>query len=332
MSQAAFWILSLVFVSRLYLVTRRGAATSFLGATGVGVVGLFCTGLIAPEATLDAWIGGVNWLHLVRNLLVTTAVWLVREGVFTALSKDHTFKARPTHRPLFLALLLLIIVIPFTQQTFIPTTATFVPDTISQAAIYSYASAYMAILGLLSLSVLRVSIGHRQSRTVRTSATVVGLGMGLLVLGCVDEIIYMTLRFVGRVGPAADVMYALFSPLFYSGIVLTSLGLGVPPTVRLWRRLQLLDRVLVLVLYIQFGAVKKTPAGHSGAWRILSDLIGKRPWDHLYAMVIAIGDLRANGRYRELNRSREKTLAAAQQRLVDTAEPLGQELKKRATA
>lgn len=70
MIQAAFWLLTVVFAARLYLVARHNASTAFLAATGVGVVGLFCTGQVVPESTLDALIGGTNWLHLVRNLLV----------------------------------------------------------------------------------------------------------------------------------------------------------------------------------------------------------------------------------------------------------------------
>ncbi|MCT9626014.1 hypothetical protein HWD94_12900 [Pseudarthrobacter equi] len=330
MIQAAFWLLAVVFAARLYLVARHNASSAFLGATGVGVVGLFCTGQIVPESTLDALIGGTNWLHLVRNLLVTAAVWLVREGVFSALSTEPEARRRVARRPLFLAALLLAITIPFTLQSFVPTTDAFIPETVQQPAVYVYATVYMAVLGGLGLSVLRVSIGPRDSRTVRASATVVGIGMGLMVLGCVDEIIYMSLRFLGFQGSITDVTYMLFTPLFYSGILLTSLGLGIPPMVRLWRRLALVDRFWILVLHCRFPAVRSTAQASKTRLSVAADVLGPRPAERLYTLVIAIGDLRAAGRQAAYSPPAERALVLAQRRLTNTFEPLGLELRKRA--
>lgn len=330
MIQAAFWLLTVVFAARLYLVARHNASTAFLGATGVGVVGLFCTGQIVSENTLDALIGGTNWLHLVRNLLVTAAVWLVREGVFRALSSESELRRRLTHKPLFLAALLLAIAIPFTLQSFVPTTDAFIPETVHQPAIYIYATVYMAILGGLGLSVLGISVGPRDSRTVRASATVVGVGMGLMVLGCIDEIIYMSLRFTGFQGSLIDVTYLLFTPLFYSGILLTSLGLGIPPMVRLWRRLALVDRFWILVLHCKFHALGRTEKAQGERFAFAADVLGSRPAERLYTLVIAIGDLRAAGRQATYSPPAERALVLAQRRLTNTFEPLGLELKKRA--
>ena len=330
MIQAAFWLLTVVFAARLYLVARHNASTAFLAATGVGVVGLFCTGQVVPESTLDALIGGTNWLHLVRNLLVTAAVWLVREGVFSALSADAETKHRVTHRPLFLAALLLAIAIPFTFQSFVPTTDSFIPETVHQPAVYVYATVYMAILGCLGLSLLRVSIGPRDSRTVRASATVVGVGMGLMVTGCIDEIIYMSLRFANIQGSLADVTYLLFTPLFYSGILLTSLGLGIPPMVRLWRRLAPVERFWILVLHCKFPAIRQTGKAPGARLSVAADVLGPRPSELLYTLVIAIGDLRASGRQVAYSPPAEKALVLAQRRLTKTFEPLGLELRKRA--
>ena len=330
MIQAAFWLLTVVFAARLYLVARHKASTAFLGATGVGVVGLFCTGQIVPESTLDALIGGTNWLHLVRNLLVTAAVWLVREGVFRALSTESELRHRATHKPLFLAALLLAIAIPFTLQSFVPTMEAFIPETVHQPAIYVYATVYMAVLGGLGLSVLRVSVGPRDSRTVRTSATVVGVGMGLMVLGCIDEILYMSLSFTGFKGSLIDMTYLLFTPLFYSGILLTSLGLGIPPIVRLWRRLALVDRFWILVLHSKFPAVRQSRKAPVKRWSFAADVLGLRPADRLYTLVIAIGDLRAAGQQAAYSPPAERALVLAQRRLTNTFEPLGLELRKRA--
>jgi hypothetical protein len=149
-------------------------------------------------------------------------------------------------------------------------------------------------------------------------------------LGCVDEIIYMSLRFLGLQGSPTDVTYLLFTPLFYSGILLTSLGLGIPPMVRLWRRMALVDRFWILVLHCKFPAVRSTGQASEARMSVVSDVLGPRPAERLYTLVIAIGDLRAAGRQAAYSPPAERALVLAQRRLTNTFEPLGLELRKRA--
>lgn len=291
MITAAFWILTTVFVVRLYLVTRWGSSTAFLAAIGIGVLGLFLGGVVVPEAFIDAHLGGVNVLHLVRNLSVTLAVWLIREGIFAAYSIDGSYRSRFSHRPIAIVLAALAIAIPFSCQRFGPTTSSFVPENVQQLPVFIYATVYMGILALLAMSVFRVCLQPQMSRPVRVSSRVVAAGMGLVALASVEEIAYMTVTHIDVGGPSVQkVLYVLFSPLFYGGVLLTSLGLGIPPAVKAWRRLQLWDRAALVFLTATLG---RTFWGLSYcAWlaSILGSFCASSPSARLYECIIRSSD------------------------------------------
>jgi hypothetical protein len=252
-SAAAFWILATVFAVRLYFVFRWQSSNAFLAATGVGVLGLFLTGAVVPEPAIDAALGGHNILHLVRNLCVTAAVWLVREGVFSAYSADENYRKQLSHRPVALGIIATAIAIPFTLQQFVPFTTRYLPDNLHQPAVFTYAVMYMGILGFLAMSVLKVCLHRQESRPVRVSAAVVATGMGLIVLACADEILFLSLEFLNAGSELTNILYVLFSPLFYAGVLLTSLGLGIPPIVKAGRQLQLWERTALLVLTLMLS-------------------------------------------------------------------------------
>ena len=65
-------------------------------------------------------------------------------------------------------------------------------------------------------------------------------------------------------------------------------------------------------------------------WSFAADVLGLRPADRLYTLVIAIGDLRAAGQQAAYSPPAERALVLAQRRLTNTFEPLGLELRKRA--
>jgi hypothetical protein len=293
----AFWILAAVFAVRLFFVLRWSTSTAFLGATGVGVLGLFSTGVVMPAEVIDSVLGGINVLHLLRNLCVTGAVWLVREGIFSAYSLDDSYRTRFTHRPAFPAIVTAAIAIPFSLQDFVPTTSKFVPENVAQLPVFIYATVYMGILAFLALSVLRICLKPQDSRPVRVSARVVACGMGLLVFACLAEIIYMALIFfnAGSEG-LATMLYSLFSPFFYSGVLLTSLGLGIPPVVKAWRRLQLPERVVLVFLTLALSRSYWQLDFPGWVRKIGKNLAAKDPSARLYEFVIRSSDRSVCGR------------------------------------
>lgn len=291
MIAAAFWILVAVLVFRLYFIARWGASSSFLGAIGIGVLGLFSTGVVVPEAILDTALGSVNVLHLVRNLCVTAAVWLIREGIFAAYSRDESYRSRFSHRPLAAVLGATAITAPFLCQQFVPTSPSFVPENVHQLPVFVYAGTYMGILASLAVSVLRICVRPQESLPVRVSSRVVAAGMALVAIASVEEIAYMSAMHID-VGssPLRQVLYALFSPLFYGGVLLTSLGLGIPPIVKAWRRLQLWDRAALVFLTATLGK-DYWGLSHS-AWiaGVISSVWMKHPSAGLYEYVIRSSD------------------------------------------
>ncbi|WP_427008780.1 hypothetical protein [Pseudarthrobacter sp. H2] len=291
MIAAAFWILTTVFAVRLYFVARWGSSTAFVGAIGIGVLGLFATGVVVPEGTLDAALGGVNFLHLIRNLCVTSAIWLVREGIFAAYSPDESYRSRFSHRPVAAGLGAGAITVPFLFQHFVPTSSRFVPENVQQLSIFIYASVYMGILALLAVSVLRICLRPQESLPVRVSSRVVAAGMALVVLASVEEIAYMT-ALHNDVGSFSlqQVLYILFTPLFYGGVLLTSLGLGIPPAVKAWRRLQLWDRAALAFLTATLGRAYWSMSFVAWLVSIASSFFAERPSSRLYEYVIRSSD------------------------------------------
>jgi hypothetical protein len=291
MIAAAFWILITVFAVRLYFVARWGSSTAFLGATGIGVLGLFATGVVVPEATIDAALGGINFLHLIRNLCVTSAVWLVREGIFAAYSPDESYRSRFSHRPVAAGLGAVAITVPFLLQHFVPTSSEFVPENVQQLPVFIYAGVYMGILALLAVSVLRICLRPQESLPVRVSSRVVAAGMGLVALASVEEVTYMTAMHTDVGGSALHhVLYVLFNPLFYGGVLLTSLGLGIPPVVKVWRRLQLWDRAALVFLTATLGRAYWGLSRAAWLAAIVTSFYAKHPSVRLYEYVIRSSD------------------------------------------
>jgi hypothetical protein len=291
MIAAAFWILITVFAVRLYFVARWRSSTAFVGATGIGVLGLFATGVVVPEATIDAALGGINFLHLIRNLCVTSAVWLVREGIFAAYSPDESYRSRFSHRPVAAGLGAVAITVPFLLQHFVPTSSEFVRENVQQLPVFIYAGVYMGILALLAVSVLRICLRPQESLPVRVSSRVVAAGMGLVALASVEEVTYMSLMHLDVGGSALQgTLYVLFAPLFYSGVLLTSLGLGIPPAIKAWRRLQLWDRAALAFLTAALGRTYWNMSFVAWLVSIASSFFAKCPSLRLYEYVIRSSD------------------------------------------
>jgi hypothetical protein len=291
MIPAAFWILTIVFAVRLYFVARWGSSTAFLGAIGIGVLGLFLTGVVMPESSIDAALGGVNFLHLIRNLCVTSAVWLVREGIFAAYSPDVGYRSRFSHRPRAGGLAAAAITVPFLFQEFVRTSPKFVPENVQQLPVFVYACVYMSILALLAISVLRVCLRPQESLPVRLSSRVVAAGMGLVALASVEEIVYMSMMYT-QVGSSAlqGLFYTMFSPLFYGGVLLTSLGLGIPPAVKAGRRLQLWDRAALVFLTATLGRTYWSLSYAAWMTRTVGSFFSRGPSSRLYEYVIRSSD------------------------------------------
>ncbi|MFK4637149.1 phosphatase PAP2 family protein [Paenarthrobacter histidinolovorans] len=232
---AGFWGLLVVLLARLYFVIRWKAPTDFLGATALGVLGLVFAGAVWPVDAIDGYLGSINLWHLLRNLCVTGAVWLVREGIFAA--QDHHGRGQSRHPMVFLGIVVAIVV-PFLCQDFVPSTPRYIPENVTQVPVFVYGTVYMGALAAVALSVIRECFRMKDSLPLRVSSRIVAGGMACIVFACLDEITFMTIRVASLGSPDQQLFfYATFPITFYSGVAIVAAGLGVPPIVRFYRRL-----------------------------------------------------------------------------------------------
>lgn len=310
----AFILLALAFGSRLYFVLRFGSSTTFLGAMGIGLVGLFSTGVVISEVNLDGLLGGYNVLHLLRNLAVTYAVWLIREGVMSAFGSE-ALRGRFIYRRRFLVLVTIAIVIPFLCQRFVPTTESFVPENVDQVPVLAYATIYMAALLFLAASVVKTCLAPQSSRAVRVSARGVAFGMTFMAVACVDEILFMQLQALnlGSEG-LRGVLYGAFAPLLYGGVLLVSLSLALPLLIRIARAVDISNRIALVVLEVSSMTGIRPGTSTGVLQRAKNACTRPDPSGALYEHIIRESDRRVNSGYLPLPGVTQRTLTAAEDR------------------
>lgn len=314
MIEVAFWLLALAFLSRLYFVIRFGSSTAFLAAMGIGLVGLFSTGVLVSELVLDGFLGGHNVLHLLRNLAVTFAVWLIRDGVVHAFG-DESDRAKFSYSRKLLVLVTVAIVIPFLFQRFVPTTEQYVPENIDQLPVLIYATVYMSALGFFAASVVKTCLAPQVSKAVRISARGVAIGMALMATACVDEIAYMHLEALKAGSPALrSILYSAFPPLLYGGVLIVSLSLALPLLVRVLRALDLVNRLTLLVLELSPAMANSSTKPSRALPRARAAWTHPDPSSAVYEHIIRESDRRVSDNRRSLPPVTVRALHAAEDR------------------
>lgn len=239
---AATIVLALVFILRTPSAIREPRSRLSWMASGVGALALLTLGTVIPQTVIDGWIGGENWINLAQNLLCTTAFWLVTQA---AISQDG-HRRRIRWWPLVGALA--AFTLPF---LFISDRGTtdyyFIPNRSRQTAMWLYASIYMASIAAISFGLLR-GVRDRSAR----SYWFFRIGAALVILASLDEIVYLTFaRFDMAPGFVEGILFALFDPFFYVGVILIVVGIASFTATRSIRQLRLqsklfwLGRVLV---------------------------------------------------------------------------------------
>jgi hypothetical protein len=216
---------------------------TFLGALALSINDLFVT-----YSQIDAVLGGHNWLHLVRNVLVLGAMWALRMSLFEAIQKHPWPRIRKRLEATFAAGVTVIMLWSFSLIDKSPTTAAFIPDHIGQLSALMYGTVYMLAAAALMLDTsLRA---HAELRSRRGRRARIRVALGLLSFGTasmaaasVIECIYMAADHTHDTrGPVILVTHAAFGPLFLGGAGLTAVGLLVLAVSGALRRWKLGDR------------------------------------------------------------------------------------------
>lgn len=194
----------------------------------VATLAFLALGTVVPSATLDSWLGGTNWIHLVRNLLAVAAIWLLRDAVMILQeSYDGRRYQRPKRQsPWVLGLLLIMIVLPFLFIDRGPTTdSSFMTDTLSQLPAVVYGSVYMLSMAWIGAD-MALALRGRWASFFALFIT----GGWAIVLASVDEIVYLVLGHLA-LGPGwlIELTRLAFYPLLYMGVALVAIGLAVRP-------------------------------------------------------------------------------------------------------
>lgn len=214
---------STTLVLLIYVVVRlpravadRSSRVTWL-ASLAGLLGLLCRGSLVGPVTLDDLLGGHNWLNLVQNLLAVTAFWLVRAAIFGLVRKSS-----PRINVAGLVFALSSIAIPF---VFIDKGVTsggrdFVDTKIDQPAMLIYVLVYMSWVVYLAAAAF-AGMTQRRSKFYLP----LRLGTMLVIASGVDYGAWAALAHWQLGAPELRMwLYTAFTPLFYTGVLLTTIG------------------------------------------------------------------------------------------------------------
>jgi hypothetical protein len=290
---AATIILALVFILRTPSAIREPRSRLSWLASGVGTLALLTLGTVIPQPTIDSWIGGENWINLAQNLLCTTAFWLVTQAAISQDGKRRRIRWWP------LAAALVSFTIPFLFITDRGATDYyFIPNRTRQTAMWLYASIYMGSIAAISFELLR-GVRDRPAR----SYWFFRIGAAMVILASLDEIAYLTFaRFDMSPGLIENILFSLFDPFFYVGVILIVVGIASFTTTRFIRQFRLQAKLFWLGRVLLRRGLQRPQSVPS------TDVLG-RVYDH----VITIRDLETMG---------EITLIRAEVIFVASAERL----------
>lgn len=262
---------TVVAIARLPSVIRSRSARPSWVAVVVGGAAFVSTGAVIPLETLDATLGGQNYISLVQNSLAVIAFWLLLEA-----SRARSTGVFNWRRSWQLLVVIGSFTIPFLLIQYRQgTSADFVNDYADQLGLWAYASIYMSWVATL---VLLTTVAVRGRRSVMYFG--IRLGCVMVAAASIAEILYLTLRVAGAPSSGAVEMVRLaFPPLFYGGVAAIAAGLA-----GFW----LVRAVRVLVLSILHGALRRAHASQGEASP--TELTGAPAVD-AYRMAVAIVDV-----------------------------------------
>ena len=292
----AFLFAAVAVVVRLPRVARRRRVDFVWVGTALAALAFSANGVMVPERTVDAWLGGENIFHLVRNLLALSAVWCLRAALVQSLQRRDWSRSRTMREAAIGGALLLGLTAAFFSIDRGPTSGAFIPDHLAQGGTLVYTLLIMVMGAWNAADVARVAFreltlrqpGH--DRLLWPGLLGLGVGGSLLVLGCTLEAGYAVLGYSGTWDAVAVALRASFGPVFLPGAVLVCLAVAWLGLYAQGRRLKMglrMDILRIAPVWAQLGADRWSPGGRPPGW---SSALSADPQTVLYSAVIAVED------------------------------------------
>lgn len=228
-------LIALLAVLRGPQALRRPQARPAWWATIAGTVSLTTYGVPVPQPVYDRFLGGQNFLTLVRDLAAIAALWFLREAL-----AGYSRSAKRYAAPWRLGAALALVACPFLLIPHrSPTSATLVMDQIVQPASWLYGIAYMGVLTWLLLDSARITL-----RVSRGVVRVIAAGALVTATGCMVEIVVLTAAHLGWGGGSfRDAFSEASAAPFFTGLTVMLLGVAGATVVLPARRRLLVGRL-----------------------------------------------------------------------------------------
>ena len=241
-------ILFAITLLRLPVIFNRSRSHAAWLGTLLGALALSINPVFITEYEVDALLGGHNWFHLVRNVLVLGAMWSLRVALLEALQTNPWSRQRQRLETMTAAITIGLMTFSFWGIDKSPTSMAFVPEHIDQLPTLIYGTVYMAAAAGLMLDVSwRVLDGMREKRRrharVRVALSLVCAGALSMGIASVIECLYMAADHLHATdGRFIMITHAAFGPLYLSGAGLLAVGLLILAASAALRRWHLGDR------------------------------------------------------------------------------------------
>ena len=286
-------VLFAITLLRLPVIFDRSRSHAAWLGTLLGALALSINPVFITEYEVDAALGGHNWFHLVRNVLVLGAMWFLRVALLEALQMSPRFRRQRRVEAMIAIVVYSLMTFSFWGIDKSVTSMAFIPEHIDQLPALVYGTVYMAAAAGLMFDTSRRVLGGLREKRRRPARVQVALSLvcaGALSMGIasVIECLYMAADHLHATdGRFIMVTHAAFGPLYLSGAGLLAVGLLVLATSAALRRWHLGDRYHLGRLV----AERQGRVGHGLAVAARSP----RPRQDLYKAMIAAYDAESRG-------------------------------------
>lgn len=276
-------LLCAIFILRAPSAIRNPRARASWAATGLGGIGLLITDTFAPYVTVDHWLGGMNFAHVIRSLLLSSSVWFLRSSIIQATGIGLIQSRSWKYHPLTLLTALGAITLPFLLADTKGSSASFVTEEGSQLGVFLYAAIYMLFVGFICLDMVWLLRGRW-----RGWLGLMRIGAITATLACFDEVTYAIAVWATISNPLfLSISFAAFN-LVYLGVALIILSLAMLAL----KPVQLVQRTIAALLGLSAARYhRKTLTAES--MYAPHEKRSSDPKTTIYRHVIALKDIEA---------------------------------------